>query len=194
MSTAHNIPVLKCKMCNDMIIASTIAHHHCIKLNQKDEKDSKSDRSFSVDQYCAVLENDTPCRNSITCKYHSIEQKNKVKGRIYPVEDIIKILKREKAKVKGGTAAKKHKLDPVIKEKAMEVVKNIKPVIEHKHWDQKYEREIKEIKNIFSLIKKNAGNDSSKSLTPMNEKNNKKIGLATRKYKQKTTKQNWDYE
>ncbi|ELQ74188.1 Nuclear protein Ataxin-7 [Trachipleistophora hominis] len=189
MSSAHQISTLKCKKCNDMILTGSVSSHYCTKSDNETKKLHKIKKAFSVDRHCAVPENGVPCRNSLTCRVHSLDQRNEVKGRIYPVEDLIRILKREKNKKRCIQVGEPKPLDFELKNKAFDVIKGLKPVVEYKFDDQKFLRESKEIRSIFSTLKKDNNHGTSMSSTPVNEKNSKKVGLATRKYRQRTPKQ-----
>lgn len=194
MSSARKVSVLKCKSCNDMVLTSSVTGHHCFKTNKEIHRSQKTRKSYSIDRHCAVLDDHIPCGNHITCKVHSIEQKNEVRGRIYSVEDLIRMLKREKNKEKEMKVEKKEKLDEDLKKKAISVVKCLKPVVEYKFVDQKFTREFKEIRAVFMALKKEQQNNQSLPSTPVEEKANKKVGLATRKYKQRGTKPSINYK
>lgn len=172
-----------------MILTGSVGSHHCTKSNSDAKKTNKVKKVFSVDRYCAVPENGVPCKNSLTCRLHSLEQKNKVQGRVYPVEDLIRIWKREKNRRRCVRIREPKCLDIELKNKALEIVKGLKPVVEYRFDDQKFLRESKEIRSIFSALKKDNNGSMSMSSTPVNEKISKKVGLATRKYKQRGQKQ-----
>lgn len=173
MNAAESNPILKCKKCKDIFIAERIASHACYKLEDEPIKSHKIKTISSIDRQCCVVEGDNPCTNSITCKIHSLEQKNQIKGRLYPVEILIQIFRKENAKKKEIETEIKEPVDDQILQKVCKIIHDIKPIVNYHFDNQKFLRENTEICNIFSHLV-GSSNNSLNNFMPNLEKPVKK--------------------
>lgn len=140
MRSREKVPFLKCKKCKDIFIASSLKKHFCYTQNN----DSKS--GTDPNRQCCVLEQGVPCNNSILCKTHNLEEKNQVPSRLYSVNLLIQIVKKENQSKKQIIEPSIEPIDNQDLQKALKIIDNIRPVINYQ------EDPDKEFSSIFAKL------------------------------------------
>ncbi|KRH94680.1 Nuclear protein Ataxin-7 [Pseudoloma neurophilia] len=168
MRTREDVPYLKCKKCKDVFIASHLTSHHCYSEN------SELKSGTDLNRQCCVLDDGIPCNNSILCKTHKLNEKSQIIGRLYPVNLLIQIVKKENQMKKQTFDLIPESVDEEDILKACKIIEEIKPVfsIENDPEKQFYD---KFLKLMDSSI--NKPNDDKKRDTLIKRKYSKKHNL-----------------
>ncbi|KAG0438386.1 hypothetical protein DMUE_3122 [Dictyocoela muelleri] len=123
--TINNV-IIKCNKCNDILFISRMSMHPCFT------------KFVDPNIHCAVFDGKI-CRNNLFCRLHTTDQKKEV-DRIYPYTMLLRFLRKRENE--------KPNLDTKKLEYAMNVVNNLKPVVEYTG-DIHVENDYKRFRKIF---------------------------------------------
>lgn len=125
MRCKEKIPFLKCKKCKDIFIASGLRTHFCYSQNIECKSGTDPNRQ------CCVMEQGVPCSNSILCKTHKLEEKIKIPSRLYSVNLLIQIVKKENQLKKNITEPYIEPVENQDLQKAFKIINDLRPVINY---------------------------------------------------------------
>ncbi|KAF7683457.1 Ataxin-7-like protein 1 [Astathelohania contejeani] len=152
-------PLIQCIKCNDIFYYTFCNDHYCFNNPTSifEAKNNKRERKLKLDVHCAVVDTATnmPCYKLLTCRTHSIDEKNSVNGRSAPVTTLLKrqAAKKSKLKINREKENKNTKINEImeskIDENILQSIANIRPVVNKVWFDpQKRYKEMK-IKSMF---------------------------------------------
>lgn len=153
MESLESQPILKCKKCKDVFLATHLKNHGCFA------SDSEKRGGTDLNRQCCVLDGDVPCSNSILCRVHSLDEKKKIKNRLYPVNLLIQILKNENKNKKVVTEIVTEKISDLDLKKVYKIINELQPVIVYNE-----EEPNEKIKKIFEQIK--SGKEEQQMIKP----------------------------